>query len=304
MRDWTRGNDLMRVSNKLPGLVAGCVIAAMNLPANAASSVLDPYFMVPAPKNTQESEEGKNPKLKKQRLKERKIAAKQKEKETLFEPEEQPKPKDTKFDEPEVKAEKPLTPLKSVPSTTTTERKEFKPATTPKAQAPIKKTPSLISSDRPTIKEGLGQIGSGIVTTTKATGYDIAAGSRATVRGVKAIGHGLKWGGEKVATGASATKEKVSTAHQNGFKDTMANAGTSIKEGSAAAGSKIWEGTKWVGHGCQVGAVKTMNGIQWTAEKTGNGLTAAKDKFVRLFGAGVSDAELATNADPTRSGVR
>lgn len=293
----------MRVSNKLPGLVASCVIAATNLPAHAASSVLDPYFMVPAPKNTQESEEGRNPKLKKQRAKARKIAAKQKEKEALFEPEEQPKPKDTKFDEPEVKPEKPLTPLKSVPSTTTTERKEFKPATTPKAQLPVK-TPSLISADRPTIREGLGQIGSGIVTTTKATGYDIAAGSRATVNGVKAIGHGLKWGGEKVASGASATKEKVSNAHQNGFKDTMANAGTSIKEGSATAGSKIWEGTKWVGHGCQVGAVKTLNGIQWSAEKAGNGFTATKDKLVQLFGAGVSDSELATNADPTRSAVR
>ncbi|MBX9880002.1 MAG: hypothetical protein K2Y22_16205 [Candidatus Obscuribacterales bacterium] len=296
----------MRVSNKrVPGLVAGCVIAAMHLPANAASSVLDPYFMVPAPKNTQESEEGRNPKLKKQREKARKIAAKEKAKETLFEPEEQPKPKDIKFDEPEVKSEKPLTPLKSVPSTTTTERKEFKPATTPKAQAPVvQKTPSLISSDRPTIREGLGQIGSGIVTTTKATGYDIAAGSRATVKGVKAIGHGLKWGGEKVATGASATKEKVSNAHQNGFKETLANAGTSIKEGSAAAGSKIWDGTKWVGHGCQVGAVKTLTGIQWTAEKAGNGFTASKEKLVKLFGAGVSDSELATNADPTRSGVR
>lgn len=296
----------MKVSNnQLPGLVAGCLLAAINMPANTASSVLDPYFMVPAPKTTQESMEAKNPKLKKQKDKERKLAAKQKQKEELFEPEEEKPLHDTKFEAPVVKTEKPLVPIKALPATTTTERKEFKPATMVKAQAPVvQKTPSLISSDRPTIREGLGQIGSGIVTTTKATGYDIAAGSRFAVKSVVAVGHGFKWTGEKVASGSVATKEKISDMHSNGFKETMANAGTAIKDGSTSAGSKIWDGTKWVGHGCQVGAVKTLNGLQWAAEKSGNACVATKDKLVRAFGAGVSDSELATNADPTRSSIR
>lgn len=296
----------MKVSNnQLPGLVAGCLLAAINLPANAASSVLDPYFMVPAPKNTQESMEAKNPKLKKQREKERRIAAKQKQKEQLFEPEEQKPLHDTKFEEPVVKAEKPLPPIKPVPSTTTTERKEFTPATTANIKVPtVQKTPSLISSDRPTIKEGLGQIGSGIVTTTKATGYDIAAGSRFAVKSAVAVGHGFKWTGSKIASGSVATKEKIGDMHSAGFKETMANTGTAIKDGTAAAGSKIWDGTKWVGHGCQVGAVKTLTGIQWAAEKGGNAFGAAKDKLVSLFGAGVSDSELAANADPTRGSIR
>jgi|GEM_PF-3785298 len=296
----------MKVSNKkLPGLLTGCVLAAISLPANAASSVLDPYFMVPAPKNTQESIENKNPKLKKQRQKAKRLAAKQareiKEKEegVLFDAE--PPTHDTKFEAPVAKAEKPLTPLKSIPATTTTERKEIQPAPAVKikAQAPVVKTPSLISSDRPTIKEGLGQIGSGIVITTKATGYDIVAGSKAAAHGAVAVGHGFQWTGSKIASGTVATKDKIANMHSNGFKGTMANAGTAMKEGSAAAGGKLWEGTKWAGHGCQVGAVKTLTGIQWLGEKTGNGLTATKDKCIQLFGSGVSDQELAQNADPT-----
>ncbi len=290
----------MKVSNnKLPGLVAGCLLAAINLPAEAASSVLDPYFMVPAPKTTQESLENKNPKLKKQRQKAKRLAAKQKQQEdkgVIFDSE--PPVHDTKFEAPVVKADKPLTPLKAIPATTTTERKEIQPA--PQAKLPTVKVKSLIASDRPTIKEGLGQIGSGIVITTKATGYDIVAGSKATAKGVVAVGHGLKWTGGKIASSAVATKESVSNLHANGFKETMANTGTSIKEGSAAAGTKIWDGTKWVGHGCQVGAVRTLNGIQWLAEKGGNAAVATKNKWVTLFGAGVSDSELAQNADPTR----